>query len=155
MPAAKLGAVLGVVTAIGGPTVVVLAYLAITFAYSSEKKMIIQQVKEHLTLADIEEDPVAFAAIPLHIRQRNLDRAKATSAKITAKCLSRWDGLLGLRAVVDSNGKRSGIWMDKFETVRAGSMLRALQRVNATRASEPAGKLIRLIGLIMVERHHG
>ena len=39
--------------------------------------MIIKQVKEHLTLADIEEDPAALAPIPIHTRQSNWKREKA------------------------------------------------------------------------------
>ena len=134
--AAKAGAIIG---AVGGPTLVVIAYLAITFAYSSEKRMIVQQVKQHLTLTDTAADPAALAALSLHAQQQHLQRAMRTAGKVTAGCLSRWDGLLGLRAKVDSNSKRSGIWMDKFETVRFGSMLLALRRVNAQRMLQ--GKL--------------
>ena len=137
---AKIGAIIGTV---GGPTLLVFAYLAITFAYSSEKRMIIQQLKQHLTLEDTADDPAAIAALPLHVQKQHLHHAKSSAAQVAAGCLSRWDGLLGLRAKVDSNGKRSGIWMDKFETVRFGCMLLAFQRVNAKR--KPQGKLTCLL----------
>ena len=119
-----------------GPTVAVLAYLAITFAYSSEKKMIIQQVKQHLTFTDIAKDPAGLFTPTQYAKRashEDLCHARGTAATVTAKCLSRWDGLLGMRAQVDSSGKRSGIWMDKFETVRFGCMLLAFRRVNAKR----------------------
>lgn len=134
--AAKAGAIIG---AVGGPTLVVIAYLAITFAYSSEKRMIIQQVKQHLTLKDTAADPAALTALSLHDQRQHLHHAMRIAGKVTAGCLSRWDGLFGLRAAVDSNSKRSGIWMDKFETVRFGSMLLAFRRVNTKRAVQ--GKL--------------
>ena len=129
-----------------------LAWLAVSFSYRSEKKMIIREVKEHTAVEDLTEDPAAFFALPPADQQRDLEHGKVVAAKVAGLCMSRWDGVIPLRAKVDSNGKRSGIWMDKFETVRAGCMLLAFRRVNAARQlqgqpSIPAFKLLQFAWL--------
>lgn len=127
--AERIAAIVG---AIGGtPFLVVIAYLAVTFAYKSEKRMIVEQVKRHLVMADIADD---------HGMKRELEAelmgpVRSAAGSITWRCLQMWDGFMGWRARTDSANKRAGIWLDKFETVRYASMLLALQKVNTARQS--------------------
>ena len=114
-----------------------IAYLAVTFAYKSEKQSIVDQIKSRLTLADIAAD----TGIGQGLEAALLPPARAVAGSIAWNCLHVWDGLLGLRARADSHGRRSGIWLDKFESVRCASLLQAMRGVNMTIQAESAGTL--------------
>ena len=94
--------------------------------------MIVQEVKQNALVEQIGQ--------PLNLHQIPLAVPQGVAAAITADCLNRWDGFLALRAKVDSNGRRSGIWMDRFETVRFGAMLLAMERTNHKTQQHSAGK---------------
>lgn len=55
---------------------------------------------------------------------------KDVARQITERCLRRWDGILGIRAGSDSLGRRSGIWRDKFDSVRYAVLLLAMRKLN-------------------------
>jgi len=59
--------------------------------------------------------------------------------EITLRCLQRWDGFPGLRPSTDSLGRKSGIWRDKFESVRYASLLLAFHKFNVSLASNQPG----------------
>ena len=134
--------IVGIVLGAASPVAVALTYLAVTFAYRSEKKMIVTKVVERLVLDDISLNAIAAAAHGVvHVNQPGqLQSAQKVATRIVWRCLSRWDGMAALRAKKDSNNRRSGIWMDKFETVRASGMLLAIQRTNLKILSESACK---------------
>ena len=125
----KVAAIAGTVGAT--PFIVFLAYLAVTFAYKSEKRMIVEQVKARLVMADIADDQ----GISKSLETELMAPVRSAACSITWRCLQMWDGFMGLRARTDSAQKRAGIWLDKFETVRCASMLLALQQVNIARQS--------------------
>ena len=59
--------------------------------------------------------------------------------EIAVRCLQRWDGVLGLRASRDSLGNKSGIWRDRFESVRFASLLLAFRKYNEVLAPSRTG----------------
>lgn len=120
----------GIAGTIGTAILAVITYLVVTFAYKSEKRMIVKQVRAHVVVADIAEDQSSSK-----VQAELLVAVGAVACSITRRCLQMWDGFLGLRARTDSVNKRTGIWLDKFETVRYASMLMALQRTNNARRS--------------------
>lgn len=135
----------GVIAVISGcitafPFVLAFTYLALTFAYKSEKGMIVRQVNRHLIMADIAAD----IGIPHQLTLLLMPPVKAVARQIIWNCLWMWDGALGFRAMTDSHGDRPGIWLAKFQTVRYASMLLALQRVNMALQTESAGVSILL-----------
>ena len=102
--------------------------------------MIVDQVQCRLSMADIAADNgiqpgLEFALMP---------PVRVVAGRIAWSCLHVWDGFLGFRARADSHGRRSGIWLDKFETVRCASMLEAMHRVNTTMQASSAGTLLLL-----------
>ena len=125
-----VGVLGSVLAAIGTPILAFLTYMAVFSSYRSEKRMIVQQVKQNLRIEQI--------AQPFNLYQ--IAAAKDVAAAVTLDCLKRWDGFLALRAKVDSNGKRSGIWMDRFETVRFASMLLAMKKINDKLQRRSSGK---------------
>lgn len=125
----KIAAIAGTIGA--SPFIVFLAYLAVTFAYKSEKRMIVEQVKAHLVMADIADDHGISKSLEIEL----MAPVRSAACSITWRCLQKWDGFMGLCAKTDSAKRRGGIWLDKFETVRSGSMLLALQQVNIARQS--------------------
>lgn len=126
-------AICGSVTAT--PFIFIIGYLAITFAYKSEKRMIVDEVKRHLVVADIATDINASKGLEMAL----VTPVQAVAAQLVWKCLQVWDGILGFRASSDSHGDRSGIWLSKFRTVRYASMLLAMQRCNAHLQLESGG----------------
>lgn len=137
------GIVAGVVTSIAGTCSGLVIYLAVTFAYRAEKRMIVQQVQKHLAFKDIAQDP--GPQINAGLRLFILTPMMTVAGAITYRCLNRWDAVLGHKAKSDNGGRRPGIWMDKFETVRYASMLLALHRLNANITSQSTGNLWRKI----------
>ena len=127
--AERIAAIAGTIGAT--PFLVFLAYLAVMFAYKSEKRMIVEQVKAHLVMADIADDEGMSKGLETEL----MAPVRSAACSITWRCLQMWDGFMGWRAKTDSAKKRAGIWLDKFETVRYSSMLLALQKVNAARQS--------------------
>ena len=125
----KIAAIAGTIGA--SPFIVFLAYLAVTFAYKSEKRMIVEQVKAHLVMADIADAHGISKSLEIEL----MAPVRSAACSITWRCLQKWDGFMGLCAKTDSAKRRGGIWLDKFETVRSGSMLLALQQVNIARQS--------------------
>ncbi len=125
----------GIAGTIGTTVLAVIAYLVVTFAYKSEKRMIMKQVRAHVVVADIAKDQSNSK-----VQAELLVAVGTVSCSITRRCLQMWDGFLGLRARTDSVNKRTGIWLDKFETVRYASMLMALQRTNSARRLSGMGQ---------------
>ena len=125
--AEKIAAIAGTVGAT--PFIFLITYLAVTFAYKSEKRMIVEQVKSHLVMADIADNQ----GISKGLETELMAPVRAAAGCITWRCLQMWDGFMGWRARTDSAQKRAGIWLDKFETVRSASMILAMQKVNTAR----------------------
>ncbi len=80
---------------------------------------------------DEEDDPTSVAEPSTNIKKAARD--------IASRCLQRWDGFLGVRASTDSLGRKSGVWRDKYESVRYASLLLAFRKFNVSLASTQPG----------------
>ncbi len=75
----------------------------------------------------------------LELSSEATENMRKAAKQITVRCLQRWDGFLGLRAATDSLGRKSGIWRDRFESVRYASLLLAIRKYNESLAGTQAG----------------
>ncbi len=80
---------------------------------------------------DLPDDPEVTPELAEDIRR--------AGKEIAVRCLQRWDGFFGVRAARDSLGNKSGVWRDRFESVRYASLLLAFRKYNEKLAPSQAG----------------
>jgi len=75
----------------------------------------------------------------LGLSPESTDDIRKAAKQIIVRCIQRWDGFLGLRAATDSLGRKSGIWRNRFESVRYASLLLAIHKYNESLAGTQVG----------------
>lgn len=95
--AAKVATTVTSVTVPSG-VMVALTVLMVALCYKAEKKSIIKQVRDNLSIQDAFGSVASFLAVTQQEREQRLASAKGAAAEITFQCLRRWDGVGGLKA---------------------------------------------------------
>lgn len=171
----KIWSIAGTIGAIASAGFAFGLWVLLTNSYRLDRQMVIKQVVQHVTEADITigndsaldfdapdagssiPDPLldsigsmgakliksasgnAAATMSRNSATRSSEHVSRVAKEITMRCLQRWDGPMALRASTDSLGTRSGIRKDKFDSVRAASMLLAMRRYNHSLRDSTAG----------------
>ena len=101
-----IAAVCGSITAVLFTAAI--TFIAVTFTYKSEKKMIVDQVRANVVMAGI----AAAIDMVTELELALMPPVRAVAAEFVWSCLRVWDGVLGWRALGDSHlafGKPFGI----------------------------------------------
>lgn len=149
-----LQVVYSVIAAVLGASIPVITWLIVSYSYRQDKLMIVREVGEHATEADLgseaSDDSLSWDLRSVSSRRNSFDPLiqlnpmTAHSAAIAAhsdlqnvarqiakRSLRRWDGMLGFRAGRDGLGNSQGVWRDRFEGVRFAVLLLAMRKLNS------------------------
>lgn len=150
----------GVIAAVLGPGIPIVAWLIVTYSYRQDKLMMINEVGKHVAETDLgveapnHDDPWGLRQMPHALSRGSSGRGSGAfllavnplsahnasvaadsevqivAKQIAVRSLRRWDAFMGFRAGHDGLGNTLGVWRDRFEGVRFAVLLLAMRKLN-------------------------